>query len=75
MRIVGIANVGERTRPRVSASRTDSSRGELATAPRRRELFLLNGLHLLQAPFRRGAESPSRTAIGTRGACASQSEE
>jgi hypothetical protein len=59
MKIVVVANVGERTRPRV-----------LATAPRRRELFLVNRSHLLQAPFRRGAGSPSRTGIGTRGACA-----
>jgi hypothetical protein len=64
MKIVVIANVGERTCLRV-----------LTMAPRRRDLFLLNGSHLLQAPFRRGAESPSRTGIGMRGACAPQSEE
>ena len=64
MKIVVIVNVGERALPRV-----------LAMVPRRRELFLLKGSHLLEARFRRGAESPSRTGVGTRGASALQCEE
>jgi hypothetical protein len=64
MKIVVIANVGERTLTRV-----------LAMVPRRRELFLLKRSHLLEARFRRGAENPSRTSIGTRGTFALQCEE
>lgn len=70
MKIVVITNVEERTLPRVLVP---VRLGPIVS--RRRELFLLKGSHLLEARFQRGAESPSRTGVGTRGACALQCEE
>jgi hypothetical protein len=64
MKIVVIANIGERTCLRVVMP---VRLGPMA--PRRGEPVLLNGSHLLAAPFRPGAER------STRGACATQSEE